>query len=136
MLFSSDGSFIQPPTDGEWKCTNISATMNAGRVVWTSYAKNDLDLVHNSLGPAMICFDHDKAGLLVMTLQRWFFNGKLHRLDGPAEIYRDGMLKRYMIDGQEVHEQSFCLNVIQYLLGVDNKTANEIEKMMSQAHEN
>jgi len=96
-----------PPTDGEWDRDDLGK--------WHSMLNGQ---THNSLGPAFIYDDGEKA---------WLVNGKLHRLDGPAVECADGR-KKWYVDGRCIHKQDFTSTVISFLLGVDETTAKIIEK--------
>lgn len=53
--------------------------------------KTDNDIIHRENGPAVIWDDY----------QMYVFNGKLHRLDGPAHVRHE--LKEWWINGRWVH---------------------------------
>jgi len=61
------------------------------------YCKKDTNILHNPYGPAYIRKNGRKT---------YYIEGKLHRLDGPAEIYLDGYCS-YWINNEFLTKKEF-----------------------------
>lgn len=69
---------------------------------------NDSGFLHNEYGPAEIGYSYNK-GIPIVSSEKWFISGDLHRIGGPAAIYYNfygaGVeAERYYINGLKHNE--------------------------------
>ena len=64
---------------------------------YTHYGLPNSSLIHNETGPAIIADDGRKE---------WWQNNELHRLDGPARIYKD-RYKIFLINDDMFSEEEY-----------------------------
>lgn len=127
--------FKLPETDGVWmiESSNLFTTSDVTYVSRCNFKK-----IHNSFGPAFITIETHGAQVIYVSY-KWYIDGNLHRLDGPA-------VQTYNVDfddGQLMYNEDFYLfnkffyfkrdyeaALIKHMLGIDSEALKIIKSLI------